>query len=104
MVINATTYRLRPIALTADAAPLGMIPIASEVFWGAMAYAIIGSLFVTEFIGKGQTDAIVSTSRRYIGAGLPDISRPSAGPEPFDHPRRPCRTCRTCTGGADAAR
>ena len=45
-VIDATTHRLRPIVLTAAAASLGMIPIASEVFWGPMAYAIIGGLFV----------------------------------------------------------
>jgi len=31
-VIDATTNRLRPIVLTAAAASLGMIPIASEVF------------------------------------------------------------------------
>jgi multidrug efflux pump len=43
-VIDATTHRLRPIVLTA-AASLGMIPIASEVFWGPMAYAIIGGLY-----------------------------------------------------------
>jgi multidrug efflux pump subunit AcrB len=45
-VVDATTHRLRPIVLTAAAASLGMIPIAREVFWGPMAYAIIGSLFV----------------------------------------------------------
>jgi multidrug efflux pump subunit AcrB len=45
-VIDATTHRLRPIVLTAAAASLGMIPIASEVFWGPMAYAIIGGMFV----------------------------------------------------------
>ena len=45
-VVDATTNRLRPIVLTAAAASLGMIPIASEVFWGPMAYAIIGGLFV----------------------------------------------------------
>ena len=45
-MIDATTHRLRPIVLTAAAASLGMIPIASEVFWGPMAYAIIGGLFV----------------------------------------------------------
>ena len=43
-VIDATTNRFRPIVLTAAAASLGMIPIASEVFWGPMAYAIIGGL------------------------------------------------------------
>jgi multidrug efflux pump subunit AcrB len=43
-VVNATCHRLRPILLTAAAAMLGMIPIAGEVFWGPMAYAIIGGL------------------------------------------------------------
>ena len=42
--------RLRPIVLTAAAASLGMIPIASEVFWGPMAYAIIGGLFVATLL------------------------------------------------------
>ncbi len=45
-VINATMHRVRPILLTAAAASLGMIPIAPEVFWGPMAYAIIGGLIV----------------------------------------------------------
>ena len=49
-VIDATTHRLRPIVLTAAAASLGMIPIASEVFWWAMAYAIIGGLFVATLL------------------------------------------------------
>jgi multidrug efflux pump subunit AcrB len=39
-VADATTHCLRPIVLTAVAASLGMIPIASQVFWGPMAYAI----------------------------------------------------------------
>jgi multidrug efflux pump subunit AcrB len=49
-VVDATTNRLRPIVLTAAAASLGMIPIASEVFWGPMAYAIIGGLFVATLL------------------------------------------------------
>ena len=49
-VIDATTHRLRPIVLTAAAASLGMIPIASEVFWGPMAYAIVGGLFVATLL------------------------------------------------------
>lgn len=43
-VIDATIHRLRPILLTAAAASLGMVPIASDVFWGPMAYAVIGGL------------------------------------------------------------
>ena len=43
-VVAAATHRARPIALTACAAILGMIPIATQIFWGPMAYAIIGGL------------------------------------------------------------
>jgi multidrug efflux pump len=43
-VIEATMHRFRPIMLTAAAAILGMIPIAPTVFWGPMAYAIMGGL------------------------------------------------------------
>ncbi|MBL8703431.1 MAG: efflux RND transporter permease subunit, partial [Rhodospirillales bacterium] len=43
-VIDATVHRFRPIYLTALAATLGMVPIAREVFWGPMAYAVIGGL------------------------------------------------------------
>ena len=45
-VIEATLHRFRPILLTAAAAILGMIPIAPTVFWGPMAYAIMGGLAV----------------------------------------------------------
>ncbi|GIL39687.1 efflux RND transporter permease subunit [Roseiterribacter gracilis] len=45
-VIEASTHRFRPILLTAAAAILGMIPIAPTIFWGPMAYAIMGGLAV----------------------------------------------------------
>jgi multidrug efflux pump len=45
-VVTAAIHRTRPILLTASAATLGMVPIAPTVFWGPMAYAIIGGLFV----------------------------------------------------------
>jgi multidrug efflux pump len=45
-VIDATVHRFRPIMLTASAAILGMIPIMHDVFWGPMAYAIVGGLAV----------------------------------------------------------
>ena len=46
----AAKHRARPILLTACAAILGMIPIAEQVFWGPMAYAIIGGLLVATFV------------------------------------------------------
>ncbi|HEX3348899.1 MAG TPA: efflux RND transporter permease subunit [Acetobacteraceae bacterium] len=45
-VVEATSHRFRPILLTAAAAILGMVPIAPTVFWGPMAYAIMGGLAV----------------------------------------------------------
>ncbi|WP_320153795.1 efflux RND transporter permease subunit [uncultured Tolumonas sp.] len=45
-IMAAAAHRSRPIILTALAAILGMIPIAHQIFWGPMAYAIIGGLIV----------------------------------------------------------
>ncbi|MDF2984343.1 MAG: efflux transporter permease subunit, partial [Devosia sp.] len=45
-IIDATEHRVRPIMLTALAASLGLIPIATEVFWEPMAYAMIGGILV----------------------------------------------------------
>jgi multidrug efflux pump subunit AcrB len=49
-VIVATEHRLRPILLTAAAAILGMVPIAPTVFWGPMAYAVMGGLVVATLL------------------------------------------------------
>ncbi|MEB2848046.1 efflux RND transporter permease subunit [Endobacterium cereale] len=45
-VIQATEHRMRPIMLTAAAATLALIPISREVFWGPMAYAMMGGIVV----------------------------------------------------------
>jgi multidrug efflux pump subunit AcrB len=45
-VVEATQHRVRPILLTALAASLGLIPIAGEIFWGPMAFAMIGGIVV----------------------------------------------------------
>ena len=66
--IDASSARFRPIMLTAVSTVLGMIPIAPTVFWGPMAFAIMGgllvatiltlvflpTLYVTWFGGKGD--------------------------------------------------
>ncbi|OOG10067.1 efflux RND transporter permease subunit [Pseudomonas sp. C9] len=49
-VVEATEHRRRPILLTAAAASLGMIPIAREVFWGPMAYAMIGGIVIATLL------------------------------------------------------
>jgi multidrug efflux pump subunit AcrB len=45
-VHEATQHRMRPIMLTAAAASLALIPISREVFWGPMAYAMMGGIIV----------------------------------------------------------
>jgi multidrug efflux pump len=45
-IIDATVRRFRPIVLTALAAILAMIPLSRSAFFGPMAVAIMGGLFV----------------------------------------------------------
>ena len=45
-VVAAASGRLRPILLTALSTVLGLIPIAPTLFWGPMAFAIMGGLLV----------------------------------------------------------
>ncbi len=49
-VVNGTVSRFRPIMLTAISTVLGFIPIAPTVFWGPMAFAIMGGLFVATLL------------------------------------------------------
>jgi multidrug efflux pump len=45
-IVDATVRRFRPIVLTALAAILAMIPLSRSAFYGPMAVAIMGGLFV----------------------------------------------------------
>ena len=45
-VIEATVQRTRPVILTAIAAVLAFIPLTTSVFWGSMAYTLIGGTAV----------------------------------------------------------
>ncbi len=49
-IVDATVRRARPVALTAFAAILGMIPLAQNMFWGPMAITIMGGLFVATIL------------------------------------------------------
>jgi multidrug efflux pump subunit AcrB len=49
-VVAAATSRLRPMSLTALSTVLGLIPIAPTVFWGPMAFAIMGGLMVATLL------------------------------------------------------
>jgi multidrug efflux pump subunit AcrB len=49
-VVSSATGRLRPMFLTAFSTVLGLIPIAPTVFWGPMAFAIMGGLMVATLL------------------------------------------------------
>jgi multidrug efflux pump subunit AcrB len=44
-VVEATVQRARPVILTALAAILAFVPLTHSVFWGTLAYALIGGTF-----------------------------------------------------------
>jgi multidrug efflux pump subunit AcrB len=82
-VVEATVQRTRPVILTALAAVLAFIPLTSSVFWGSMAYTLIGgtamgtvlillflpALYATWFRIKPPAEAIPATT---ANVGLPE--------------------------------
>ncbi|MCF1709088.1 efflux RND transporter permease subunit [Tabrizicola sp. J26] len=48
--IKAATSRFRPLLLTALSTVLGLLPIAPTLFWGPMAFAIMGGLLVATLL------------------------------------------------------
>jgi multidrug efflux pump subunit AcrB len=49
-VVEAAVHRTRPVVLTAAATVLAMIPLTRSVFWGPMAFAIMGGLTVATLL------------------------------------------------------
>ena len=63
--------------LTAAAAILGMIPIMHDVFWGPMAYAIVGGLAVATVL------TLVFLPALYVAVnGIREKAEPAAAAEP----------------------
>jgi multidrug efflux pump subunit AcrB len=81
-VIDATKHRFRPIMLTAAAAILGMIPIMHDVFWGPMAYAIVGGLAVATVLTLVFLPALYVAVNRIREkdepAAVPDVAAASS--------------------------
>jgi multidrug efflux pump len=49
-IVESAVRRMRPISLTALAAILAMVPLTRSVFWGPMAWSIMGGLFVATLL------------------------------------------------------
>jgi multidrug efflux pump subunit AcrB len=74
-VVEATLHRFRPILLTAAAAILGMVPIAPTVFWGPMAYSIMGGLAVATMLTLVFLPALYVAWFRIKEPSPPEVDR-----------------------------
>ncbi|AUB82657.1 efflux RND transporter permease subunit [Candidatus Thiodictyon syntrophicum] len=81
-VVEASSSRFRPIMLTAMSTVLGLIPIAPTVFWGPMAFAIMGGLLVGSLLTLIFVPTLYVTWESLRGADL----RARPGAEPHAHP------------------
>ncbi len=79
-VIVATEHRLRPILLTAAAAILGMVPIAPTVFWGPMAYAVMGGLVIATLLTLVFLPALYVAWFRIKPSSVPELTISAAVP------------------------
>jgi len=75
-IVYSTMRRARPVALTALAAILAMIPLSESAFWGPMAYTIMGGLSVATFLTLFLLPSIYALWRRR------SLGRESASPRP----------------------
>lgn len=83
-VVEATVQRARPVILTALAAVLAFIPLTFSVFWGALAYTLIGGTAVGTVIILVFLPALYAIWYRV----RPPQSQSEAGNavQPDDHP------------------
>jgi multidrug efflux pump len=63
-IVESAVHRLRPIVLTALAAILAMVPLTRSVFWGPMAWAIMGGLAVATVLTLVFLPALYATCYR----------------------------------------
>jgi len=74
-VVEATVQRARPVILTALAAILAFIPLTHSVFWGALAYTLIGGTFAGTILTLGFLPAMYSIWFRIRPSGVSDAPR-----------------------------
>jgi multidrug efflux pump len=79
-IVDATLRRARPVALTALAAILGMIPLAGSIFWGPMAITIMGGLFVATVLTLVVVPALYALWFRVRADEDAAASAPTAAP------------------------
>lgn len=89
-VVEATEHRMRPILLTAAAASLALIPIAREIFWGPMAYAMMGGIIIGTLLTLLFLPALyVAWFRIYPDPNDQQTAHGTAVPAPHNPPAEP---------------
>jgi multidrug efflux pump len=85
-IVESAVRRLRPIVLTALAAILAMIPLTRSVFWGPMAWAIMGGLAVATLLTLLFLPALYASWYRAVKPGTAGAAAPSAPSAPSAPP------------------
>ncbi|MET3150683.1 UNVERIFIED_ORG: multidrug efflux pump subunit AcrB [Stenotrophomonas geniculata] len=78
-VVEATVQRARPVILTALAAILAFIPLTHSVFWGTLAYTLIGGTLAGTVLTLVFLPAMYAIWFK-IKPSLPDAVDPALGP------------------------
>lgn len=79
-VVEATVQRARPVILTAMAAMLAFIPLTHSVFWGTLAYTLIGGTFAGTVMTLVFLPAMYAIWFRIAPAAAPAPARAEAAP------------------------
>ena len=69
-IVESAVRRFRPITLTAAAAVLALIPLASEVFWAPMAIAMMGGLIAATILTLTFLPALYALAFRVPGKAV----------------------------------
>jgi len=81
-VVEATVQRARPVILTALAAIFAFIPLTHSVFWGTLAYTLIGGTFAGTILTLVFLPAMYAIWFKIVAPGGSAQGRADATPEP----------------------
>jgi multidrug efflux pump subunit AcrB len=81
-VVEATVQRARPVILTALAAILAFIPLTQSVFWGTLAYTLIGGTFAGTVLTLVFLPALYAIWFKIRPAASDGRAVPAMGTEP----------------------
>ncbi len=85
-VVEATVQRARPVVLTALAAVLAFIPLTQSVFWGSLAYTLIGGTAIGTVLILAFLPALYAIWFRVKPAAdkASGTEEPTGAPDPAD--------------------